>query len=449
MASEDDDRVLKLKPHWQILIALVLDTIVGLILQATLPEGDGESNFATTLVGISKFIGSLFLNALKMVIVPLVVASIVLGLGSLGSLDGFGRLGMKTIAFYACSSAIAILIGLSVVNIVKPGLEDGKPNAKIAEMIEKNRDEGAPSTMEQVKAVRDKGAIDIFEIFKRMIPVNVVSAAANGRMLGLIFFSILFGAAMTRMTSSGRTVMVDFFAGLNEIMIKITQWVMHFAPLGVFCLLVPVIAGTGVSLFKTLAIYFLVVVAALGLHLFVALPLALKFVGKVSPKKHFGAMKTALMTAFSTSSSAATLPVTMRCVRDNAGVSRRTSSFVLPLGATVNMDGTALYECVAVMFITQAMGWDMPFTAQFLVVLLALLTSIGVAGVPQASLVAIIIIFQGVGLDEVQTAAGAAVILSVDRLLDMCRTAVNVFSDSCGAVVIANSEGEELEALRA
>ena len=217
---------------------------------------------------------------------------------------------------------------------------------------------------------------------------------------------------------------------------------------GVFCLLVPVIAGTGVSLFKTLAIYFLVVVAALGVHLLVALPLALKFVGRVSPKKHFGAMKTALMTAFSTSSSSATLPVTMRCVRDNAGVSRRTSSFVLPLGATVNMDGTALYECVAVIFITQAMGWEMPFTAQFLVVLLALLTSIGVAGVPQASLVAIIIIFQSVGLDEVQTAAGAAVILSVDRLLDMSRTAVNVFSDSCGAVVIANSEGEELPALR-
>jgi proton glutamate symport protein len=242
-------------------------------------------------------------------------------------------------------------------------------------------------------------------------------------------------------------VMVDFFAGLNEIMIMITHWIMKFAPLGVFCLLAPVVAVTGVSLFKSLGIYFLVVVAALATHLFVALPLLLKTVGRVNPRKHLGAMKTALLTAFSTSSSAATLPVTMRCVRDHAGVSRRVSSFTLPLGATVNMDGTALYECVAVIFITQAMGWDMPFAAQFTVVLLALLTSIGVAGVPQASLVAIIIIFQAVGFDETQTAAGAAVLLTVDRLLDMCRTAVNIFSDSCAAVVIARTEGEELPAL--
>ena len=439
---------MKLKPHWQILIALLLAVVAGLILQGLLPGEGEEKNFASSVVGICKFVGSLFLNALKMVIVPLVVASVVLGIGSLGNMEGFGRLGIKTIAFYAASSLVAILIGLSYVNFFQPGLVDGEPNAEIAAMIEKDRAEGSPSTMDQVKSAREKGVTDVFEIFKRMIPVNVVSAAAEGQMLGLIFFSILFGAAMTRMTSSDRGVMVDFFSGLNEIMILMTKWIMFFAPLGVFCLLAPVVAETGVSLFKTLALYFLVVIAALGTHLFVVLPLFLRFVAGVKPTRHFGAMKTALLTAFSTSSSSATLPVTMRCVRDNAGVSRRVSSFVLPLGATINMDGTALYECVAVIFITQTMGWEMPFASQFLVVFLALMTSIGVAGVPQASLVAIIIIFQSVGLDEAQTAAGAAVILAVDRLLDMTRTAVNIFSDSCGAVVIAASEGEDLAPLR-
>ncbi|MFV1994949.1 MAG: dicarboxylate/amino acid:cation symporter [Verrucomicrobiales bacterium] len=439
---------MKIKAHWQILIALALAVVVGLILQQLLP-GEGEAeNLATSIVGVCKFLGSLFLNALKMVIIPLVVASVVLGIGSLGSMEGFGRLGFKTVAFYALSSFFAIIIGLSYVNLIKPGLVDGQPNADIARMIEKDRAAGSPSTMDQVKAARERGVTDVFEIFKRMIPVNIVNAAANGQMLGLIFFSILFGAAMTQMTSSDRSVMVDFFSGLNGIMILMTKWIMIFAPLGVFCLLAPVVAETGVSLFRTLAVYFLVVLAALATHLFVVLPLALRVVAGVKPSRHFGAMKTALLTAFSTSSSSATLPVTMRCVRENAGVSRRVSSFVLPLGATINMDGTALYECVAVIFITQAMGWDMPFASQFLVVFLALMTSIGVAGVPQASLVAIIIIFQSVGLDEVETAAGAAVILAVDRLLDMSRTVVNIFSDSCGAVVIASSEGEELAQLR-
>ncbi|MEM8952792.1 MAG: dicarboxylate/amino acid:cation symporter [Verrucomicrobiota bacterium] len=437
----------KIKPHWQIVMALILATVVGLVLQRYLPE-DGEGNGASIVLATCRFLGVLFLNALKMIIVPLVVASVILGIGSLGTMEGFGRLGGKTILFYACSSLLAIIIGLTWVNTVKPGLVDGKPNEDIAELINRDREAGSPSTMEQVEAARERGTTDVLEVFKRMIPVNVVAAAAEGQMLGLIFFSILFGAAMTRVNEDTRGVLVTFFSGVNDIMIMITNGIMKFAPIGVFSLLVPVVAATGVGLFKTLGIYFLVVVGALGTHLVLALPVLLKLVGRVNPRKHFGAMKTALLTAFSTSSSAATLPVTMECVREEGGVSKRVSSFTLPLGATVNMDGTALYECVAVIFVTQAMGWDLTFAEQFTVVLLALLTSIGVAGVPQASLVAIIIIFQAVGFDAAQTAAGAAVILTVDRILDMSRTAVNVFSDSCAAVVIARTEGEELPRLR-
>ncbi len=433
----------KIKAHWQILIALILAAVVGFILQETLPGAGEEPNLANSVLSVCRFVGELFLSALKMVIVPLVVASIVLGVGSLGTMEGFGRLGLKTVSFYACSSLIAILIGLTVVNTLKPGLEDGEPNARIAKMIEDQKGEEDAATAEKVRGAKERGLTDVLDIFKRMIPVNVISAAAQGQMLGLIFFSILFGAAMTRMTTTDRTVMVDFFSGLNDIMITITHWVMWFAPVGVFGLVTPVVASAGIEVFGTMAKYFLVVLLALGLHFLVALPLLLKFVGRVNPFRHYMAMRAALLTAFSTASSSATLPITMRCVRDEAGVSRRVSSFVLPLGATVNMDGTALYECVAVIFVSQVLGWDLPFTQQFLVVLLALLTSIGVAGIPSASLVAIVIILGSVGFSEAETVAAMAVLLTVDRFLDMCRTAVNVFSDSCGAVVIARTEGEE------
>ncbi len=216
---------------------------------------------------------------------------------------------------------------------------------------------------------------------------------------------------------------------------------MLLAPIGVFGLLAETVANTGAGLFVSLLKYFFTVVAALLIHLLVVLPLILAFVGKVNPLRHFAAMKDALVTAFSTASSSATLPITMACIQENAGVSKRVTSFVLPLGATVNMDGTALYECVAVLFIAQVLGQELDVAQQFFVVVLALATSIGVAGVPSASLVAIVIILNNVGIQGAAGAIGA--ILAVDRVLDMSRTAVNIFSDSCGAVVIAKSEGED------
>ncbi|MDX2426445.1 MAG: dicarboxylate/amino acid:cation symporter, partial [Cycloclasticus sp.] len=268
---------------------------------------------------------------------------------------------------------------------------------------------------------------------------NIVAAAANGQMLGLIFFALLFGYFMTQIAAAKKSVILTFWNAVLDVMMKMTDWVMKFAPLGVFGLVAKVVSSTGLAAFLPLAYFFFTTLFALAVHMFVVMPLLLKYIGRVKPSRHFKAMLPALLTSFSTSSSSATLPITLECVEKNAGVSNRTSSFVLPLGATINMDGTALYECVAAMFIAQAYGLQLGLTEQFLIVITALVTSIGVAGIPAASLVAISIILTTIGLPL----EGIGLILAVDRVLDMCRTSVNVFSDSCGAVIIARSEGED------
>jgi len=415
----------KIKLHWQIIIALVLAVIAGSITGQDM----GVGNFK--FYDLYAFVGTLFLNALKMLIVPLIASSIIIGIAGISGHHGLGRMGGKTILYYMATSLIAILIGLTIVNIMSPGIVDGQP-AK--EMI------GLSGDVEEIKSkVQGKSAGDIAEVFLRMVPTNIVSAAANGQMLGLIFFSLLFGFFMTKIEHPGAATIYNFWDAIYNVMMLITDWVMKFAPIGVFALVAKVVASTGFDAFKPLALFFSSVVIALSIHFFVVMPLLLKFVARVNPLRHYRAMAPALLTAFSTSSSSATLPLTLECVEKNAGVSNKTSSFVLPLGATINMDGTALYECVAAMFIAQAYGLDLGFVEQFTIVMVALLTSIGVAGIPAASLVAISIILATIGLPI----EGIGLILAVDRVLDMCRTTVNVFSDSCGAVIIGKSEGEE------
>ena len=291
---------------------------------------------------------------------------------------------------------------------------------------------------EQLEKTEGRGLRDIAGIFQRLVPQNVFKSATEGDMLGMIFFSLLFGYFLARLSEENRGPLLSIFRGLYDVMLLITDLVMRFAPIGVFALVAKVVATTGLDAFRQVAMFFVTVLAALAVHTFVVLPLLLRFVGRVNPVRHFQAMTPALLTAFSTASSSATLPLTMECVEKRAGVSNRTSSFVLPLGATVNMDGTALYECVAALFIAQWYGVELGFVAQFTVVLVALLTSIGVAGIPAASLVAIVIVLNAVGLP----AEGIGLILPVERVLDMCRTSVNIFSDSCGAVIIGRSEGE-------
>jgi len=318
-----------------------------------------------------------------------------------------------------------------LVNFIQPGItSDGVPAQQVLGLH--------ADTGEIAGKVEGRSGADVVAIFLRMIPPNIVQAAADGQMLGLIFFSLLFGYFMERVFRDGRDALHNFWQGVLEVMMKITGLIMWFAPIGVFALVGEVVIVSGLEVFIPLASYFFTVLAALAIHMFVVLPFLMRLFG-INPIKHFRAMASALLTAFSTSSSSATLPVTLGCVRNQAGVSNRVGSFVLPLGATVNMDGTALYECVAVLFLAQAYGIDLSVAQQAMVVLLALLTSVGVAGIPSASLVAIVLILGTIGLP----AEAVGLILAVDRVLDMCRTSVNVFGDSSGAVVIARSEGEE------
>ncbi len=412
---------MKLALHWQILIALVFAALAGFL------SGTEATIFGVPWIAIYTFIGTLFLNALKMIVVPLVVSAIITGVANVGDNGGFGRLGGKTLGYYVLTSTIAIIIGLVLVSLIQPGVnDDGVPVLETSDEI--------------MQAVAGKSGGDVVDVFLRMIPTNVIDAAAEGQMLGLIFFSILFGFFMTRLKGPLKETLNNFWQAIFDVMMMMTNLIMKFAPLGVFGLVAASVAKTGFDQFGNLALFFITVTLALAIHLLVVMPILLKVLGKVdNPWLHYQAMAPALLTAFSTSSSSSTLPVTISSLENRAGVSNRVSSFVLPLGATVNMDGTALYECVAVIFIAQLFGITLDFGTMLLIVILSLATSIGVAGIPSASLVAISIILVAVGLP----AEAIGLLLVVDRLLDMMRTAVNVFSDSVGAVVIAKSEGEK------
>jgi DAACS family dicarboxylate/amino acid:cation (Na+ or H+) symporter len=435
----------KIAPHWQILIALILATGTAIVFRnitMTVSQDSAAQRFIMNAISVSEFVGKLFIRALQMIIVPLVVSSVIAGIASLGGVKGFGRLGMRTLGFYVGTSFAAIVVGLLLVNTIQPGLVDGKPNVEIREALQEKADSASDKEKSKVAEAGKRKPGDYADLFKKMIPENIFSAASsNGQLLGMIFFAILFAIAMTQLPQDNMLPLLGSIQGVNDVMIRVTQWVMMFAPLGVFGLMIPTVFKSGPEIFLNLGKYFGTVLLALSIHLFVVMPLVLQYIAKVNPWAHFKAMKMALLTAFSTASSAATLPETMHCVQTNAGVSKRVSSFTLPLGATVNMDGTALYECVAVLFVAQVMGIEMGVAAQFAVVVTALLTSIGVAGIPSASLVAILLILRSSNIPNAEMAIVA--LLSVDRLLDMSRTAVNVFGDSCAAVTIASLEGEK------
>ena len=421
----------RLALHWQILIAITTAILLGaLVLKPMLENEIAAAQYA---IGFAEFLGDMFMRGLKMIIVPLILASIICGMASMGTGEGLGRMGGKTLGYYMLSSTLAILVGLFFVNLFAPGIENGAPAGHLLNL---SSPEDVASELQKVEG---KGGGDIAAIFLRMVPPNIVKAAADGQMLGLICFGLLFGYFMLRIEGKYREVMVSFWQGVFDTMMGITMFVMKFAPLGVFGLITVTVAKTGFNSFAPIATFFATVLIALAFHTFVTMPLLLKVFAKINPLNQFKAMAPALLTAFSTASSSGTLPLTMRCMEKNAGVSNRTTAFVLPMGATINMDGTALYECVAAMFIAQAYGLDLGFTQQFTIVLVALLTSVGVAGIPSASLVAIVVILASVGLP----AEGIGLLLITDRILDMIRTAVNVFSDSCCATIVASTEGEE------
>lgn len=415
----------KLALHWRILIAMALAVGAGLL---TEPD---TAFLDVKLVAVYDFLGTLFINALKMLIVPLVASAMINGIGNIGSGGALGRLGFRTVLYYFFTMVTAVLIAVVLVNIVRPGLDDGNP---VRHQL--GLDERAAEVAASVKGGAGSGIADVV---LSAVPENIVQAAAGNEMLAVIFFSLLFGYFMTRIQGRGAEALQSFWEGVFEVMMRMTHWVLRvFAPIGVFGLVAGVVTETGFDAAKPLFVFALTVVAALLFHAFVTLPLMLMFIARVNPWHYLKAVAPALLTAFTTSSSNATLPVNMEVIEKNVGVSNKTTSFVLPLGATINMDGTALYECAAALFIAQAYGLDLSFGLQFTIAVTALLTAVGVAGIPSASLVAIAVILTAVGLP----AEAIGILFVFDRPLDMARTAVNVMGDGVAATIVARLEGE-------
>ncbi len=400
------------KLHWQILVAMAIGIVAGLA---------GGESFADRV----EWIGQLFMKLLRMVIVPLVFTSIVAGVASVGSGRAVGRLFSKTLGYYVLTSLLAIANGLILVNIFRPG----------------ERTDVASAIQADVPDLRTPSSP--VDIIMDIVPANVFEAAAGSQMLAIIFFSILLGLSIVGLPAQPRDTLRNFFESAFQAMMKLTTWVIMTAPVGVFGLIATLVGRTGFETFGALGLYMFVLALGLAIHLFVTLPGVLFFLGRINPIVHFRNMIEPLVTAFSTASSGATLPVTMQTVETKVGVSSRVSSFTLPMGATVNMDGTALYECLGAIFIAQALGVSLGFTDQLVVVFTALLASIGAAAIPSAGLVVIFIVLEAVGLTGAGPAFIVGAMLAIDRPLDMFRTAVNVYSDSCGAAVIARSEGEE------
>lgn len=414
-----------MKLHNQIFIAMALAAVAGWL------TTEDTRLLNMPLLSVYDTAGGLFISALQMVVVPLITSAIIVSLVNLGDGRDLGRLGGKTVLFYLSSSFVAIMVGLLIVNTIVPGVVGGEPAGDRLGLAE--------DTADVLARIEGRGAGDFAGIIMQMVPSNLFQAAATGQLLGLIVFSLLFGYFLRQVEGEPGRALAHALDGLYQTMVRITLFIIRFAPLGVFGLIAATVTRTGFDAVAPLAWFFLTVVLALAVHAFVVMPLAIHFLARRSPSRHLKAMTPALLTAFSTASSAATLPLSMECVEKRARVSRRTTSFVLPLGATVNMDGTALYECVAVIFIAQAYGMDLTLAQQAMIVVASLLTSIGVASVPAASLVAITLILGMVGLPP----EAIGLILVTDRLLDMCRTAVNIWGDSVGAVLVARSEGEE------
>ena len=420
-----------MKLHWKIILSMIIGVVVGFFYynlnNQYLCSSDTMSSGYANIYEVIILLGDIFVRLLKMIIAPLILTSIIIGISSIKNQAKVGRLGFKTFLYYISTSLIAILIGLVLANTIEPGLGASKI-----------------SDVEAYDTSNLDSSSSILDILKRMIPENPISAFANNDMLSIIFFAVFFGIVLNLVSQKYSDPIRKGVDSIYNIILKMTQIIISFAPIGVFGLMVKAVSKSGFSIFQDLGLYAGTIASGLSIHLFIVLPLILIIFVRVNPLKHFRAIAPAMVTAFSTSSSSATLPVTMNCVRDNVKVSNQTTSFVLPMGATINMDGTALYECVGVLFIAQALGIPLDAGQQFIVVITALLASIGAAGIPSAGLVMLFIVTDAVGLQSDAVAVWVGSMLAIDRPLDMFRTMVNISSDSVGAAVIAKSEGENL-----
>ncbi len=376
----------------------------------------------------AELLGGLFLRMLKMVSVPLIITSLITGVTGLGRADRLGPMFGRTMLYYLVTSLLAIVTGLLMVNLIRPGVED-RPRLAAAETEAVAAD--APQSGKGLGTV-------MFEQLESLIPPNPFQAAAEGNFLSIIAFSIAFAIFTILVGGATATLISNIAEAGFEVMMRMTMAIIYLAPFGVLFLMLAATASQGFDVFASLGWYMLAVASALALHAGVTLPLILKFIARRSPLDYVRAMSPALLTAFSSASSNGTLPLTMNCAEERAGVSNRVTSFVLPLGATINMDGTALYEAVAVLFIAQYSGIELSLAQQIIVAFTALLASVGAAGIPHAGLVMMVIILQAVGLPT----ESQGIILAVDRVLDMARTSVNVWSDACGCAVVSRFEAQ-------
>ncbi|WP_338393282.1 dicarboxylate/amino acid:cation symporter [Fulvitalea axinellae] len=428
----------KLPLHIKIVIGLVAGLICGMVL---LYSG-APLSFTQDYI---KPFGTIFINALKMIAVPLVLASLIVGVANLGDVSKLSRMGGKTIGIYLVTTVLAVSVGLLSVNLIKPGKFISEETR--LELLDLYGD-AAAGKLATAEAVKDQGPL---QPLVDMVTTNVVASAANNRMmLQVVVFAILMGVALLKVPKEKGKPVVRFFEGLNETILVIIEFIMALAPYGVFALMTALIvdvAGKNPQkageVLGSLAIYALTVLLGLSVMALIVYPLVLRFFSRIKLGDFFRGIRPAQLLAFSTSSSSATLPVTMECAEKRLGVSEEVSSFVLPLGATINMDGTSLYQAVAAVFIAQTLNMELTIGQQIMIVITATLASIGSAGVPGAGMVMLVIVLEAIGVP----AAGLALIIAPDRILDMCRTVINVTGDSMVTLAVASGEGEDFEHL--
>lgn len=417
----------KLALHWKIIIGMVMGVVYGL-----LASKFGWIEFTEDWI---KPWGTIFINLLKLIAVPLVFASLIKGISSLSDISKLSRIGGKTVGIYLLTTIIAVTFGLFIVNIIEPGKSFSQEKRM---ELKKQYASNAAAKISSANNVKKDGPL---QFVVDMVPSNFIQAtSSNKNMLQVIFFAVLFGIAMVMLAEEKIKTVRSFFNGINDIILQIVDLIMISAPYGVFALLGGLVVdfGGSMELFQALGVYSLSVILGLLMMILLVYPMLLKVFTKVKYFDFFKGISPAQMLAFSTSSSAATLPVTMERCEDHLGVSEEVSSFVLPLGATINMDGTSLYQAVAAVFIAQAFGYDLDLSQQLTIVLTSTLASIGAAAVPGAGMVMLVIVLSSVGIDP----EGIALIFAVDRILDMLRTVVNVTGDATVATIVASTEGQ-------
>lgn len=412
----------RLQLHTKILLGLLFGVLFGLLANRL-----GLSDFVFTYI---KPVGSAFIRLISMVVVPLVFASLLVGTTSLGDIKKLGRIGVKTMAYYMSTTAIAITIGLLLANTFKPG--EGLSAEARTKLLQSA---GAELGTKIETSLKKPGIMDLL---MNIIPANPVQAFVESNMLQIIFLALTAGVCLSLIPSERSRPVITLFKGINDLVIQMVHIIMKIAPYGVFALISAVIADFGLGILLVLLKYSIVVVAGLILHMGIVYSLAIKTLSRQSVRAFFRGIRPAQLIAFSSSSSSVTLPATMECTEKNLGVPAEIGSFILPLGATINMDGTALYQGVATVFIAQVYGMSLTASQQLTIILTALLASIGTAGIPAVGVITLAIVLDSVGVPL----EGIGIILGVDRILDMCRTVVNITGDASCAVIVASSEGE-------